>query len=401
MSGCDAPDAKPPVWPDPPPGPLLDIVIRPANVDTINLGIRTSTVPIALGDDATLRWATLHDGRLIMGGRAGLFDIQTNTVVQTSSIPVRDLAVDETYGFIVSNAEGLHVYDGLLLQSQLDETLKDEEIRVLMSRGDEMWLAGDTGVHRLENKILHSFDGMNDIVDLLSFEDGSIVAESSIDGFHVLRADDGDWKMQSLSEELTLSEVVPGFDDRIIGIEQATGNLVERVIRARDDAAVWRRVALTRDVKDPGATDIETMAVDPTTGFVWLIQKDVLSRIETGRVVQMARPAELGAVLKAEVSDDGALWLNDGVFVFRVGNEGPPISYAEQIKPFSDQNCQRCHAPMVGVSTTILDSYEDWKNNIDNVIFQLESMRMPTDQQTIIGGSRDLARKWRDGGMRP
>jgi hypothetical protein len=208
----------PVVWPDPPPGPVLDIVIRPASVDTINLGIRTSTVPIALGDDATLRWATLDDGRLIMGGRAGLFDIQTNTVVQTSSIPVRDLAVDETYGFIVSNAEGLYVYDGFVLPSQLGETLVNEEISVLMSRGDEMWLAGDTGVHRLENKILHTFDGMNDIVDLLSFEGGSIVAESSTDGFHVLRSDTEDWEVQSLSEELTLSEVVPGFDDRIMQI---------------------------------------------------------------------------------------------------------------------------------------------------------------------------------------
>ena len=239
-----------------------------------------------------------------------------------------------------------------------------------------------------------------DVSRIFGFVGSSVVVRTSSGTYDVLRSDSDQWTRQSMSSELALSGLVPGVDDRLIGIERETQRVVERVQRPRDGATVWRRVALSTEVDDPGAL-ATTVAVDPNVGFVWVVGSSTLTRIESSRAVTMARPAALEDVKRAAVTDDGALWLYDGSSLHRIGEAEPPPSYETHIKPFAERNCSRCHAPMLGVSTLVLNGQDDWVANIDKIVQQVEASLMPADQQPLIGGNADLPRRWRDGGMRP
>lgn len=161
------------------------------------------------------------------------------------------------------------------------------------------------------------------------------------------------------------------------------------------DLVRYRPIALT-PTAEAGATSITGLVVDPSTGFVWAIGP-VLARLENGRTSLLVPPAELGVPTTITVTTDGALWLGDGARLVRIGNQGPPVTWAE-IEPFHQANCQRCHAPL-GTGHP-LETYEVWSSEIDAIVTAVEAGRMPQDGRALTGGTVELLRRWRADGLR-
>jgi hypothetical protein len=164
----------------------------------------------------------------------------------------------------------------------------------------------------------------------------------------------------------------------------------------------WRRVAGSVAAGDEGIDDVEAAAVDPATGALWVVRTSGLVRLDSadGHLSTMARPSPFGRVIAARVTLDGALWLSDGVALARVGHAGEPPGYADQVKAFSVANCDRCHSATAAVARLRLDTYADWSRNVDAIIAALDQARMPSDRRPLVGGTVELIRAWRDGGLR-
>ena len=75
------------------------------------------------------------------------------------------------------------------------------------------------------------------------------------------------------------------------------------------------------------------------------------------------------------------------------------MTYQADIAPFSETNCERCHAPLR--TARDLTTRETWLDNIDAAVDQMERGLMPLDGAALEGGDVSLLRRWRDGGLLP
>lgn len=365
-------------------------------MQTLTFGAETLALPPALAG-APVHFGIKDDGRILVGGPAGLYAIGGTGTASVSSRAVLDVYESDAVGFLVATEEGVFVYDGTLLPSQLDDALDGDLVANFTPRGDELWFASQLRLYLLDGTGLYAFDEMLGVASLTTHAGGRIGVGTSSGAFSLMVPDGADWQRLDLEGEVDLDALAPS-DDRIFGV--VDGALLERLARPRDGAIVWRPVSLVEDDTDPGATGVTHLVVDPMSGAVWVLQPGLASRIDGDRVGTIALPS-LGAITSARVTMDGALWVSDSASLVRIGSDEPPLSFETHVKPFSDKNCARCHAPMLGISTLVLDSAEDWSANIDEIIRQVEEGRMPADAMPLIGGSADLPRRWLSGGMQP
>jgi hypothetical protein len=395
LAACDATGTAPPGETA---GPN---VVRPSAVDTIAVGLAEHVLPAALVDDATLHVAELSGVGALAGGRGGLFAVGESGLTEVDPQPVLAMVAVPGSGIVVATASGVRVWNGALADSELTAALEGRVVNALATRGEALWIATDRELLVLDAGVLSKFDAVTGIVELATSAGASdIVAKDAAGVVTVLReAAGGTFTLRALSAELqagvSMRAVVPGSGSRIVALD---GNALHERVAAGAEVVAWRPVALTTDEADTGATDIESIAVDPLTGAVWAIASASLVRLDHGRVSTLARPAAMSTVRAISVTLDGAVWVSDGATLRRFGNDGPPVTYAGELAVFSENNCERCHAPLKVAHP--LDSYEVWAAEIDRIILALEEERMPQDRAPLIGGTVELAKKWRADGLR-
>lgn len=82
----------------------------------------------------------------------------------------------------------------------------------------------------------------------------------------------------------------------------------------------------------------------------------------------------------------------------------PSVTYAVDMKSVVATNCSPCHIPSKGGNKKELDTYEDLKANIDNVIQRIQLNPtdrgfMPFKHDKLSDSTIAIFTKWRDAGM--
>ena len=369
---------------------------RPEHVGAVSLGLSEHTLPAPLANDPTLSVAYAGAFTLV-GGAGGLYELTGSGFMAIDAAAVSAMApFDGT--LVIANSGGLHIFDGSLSASPLNDALGAVTINALATRGAQLWIGTTGGLYVFESGRLTLFTDTMSVNNVWTFTDGADVVVQTTDGrFQILRLNDTAWSVQDISDEGDLAWVLPAANGRTIGL--IGDALVERV---NIDAQVgWLPLAVSAQADASGAEGIHLLAIDPTTGAVWAVGA-ALTRIEAspGRQSTLARPSGMGTVVAAVVTSDGALWTSDGSTLRRQGSAGEPVSFAGQVAGFSQTSCNGCHVPL-GVAPMPLETYEEWVLFVDKSITRLEDQTMPPAGSVLSGGSADLVRRWRDDGLRP
>lgn len=373
--------------------PAADTVVRPSRIDALDVAVQTHALPDGLRDDATLSIAALDGGVTLIGGAAGLYTLDGTGFREVAGGAVTGLAVTEE-GTVVGRSDGLHIYDGDLTLSPLSERLGGGVTAVAL-RGTELFLGTDEALFLLADGGLYAFDELGAVRQIAASADNRTLIVDRDDETLRLKEEDGVWSRHALTSEVALDAVVPAGPDRIFAA--AVGLLVERV--SLEDGAAWRPVALTAEKEDTGASGIEAISVEPASGRLWVVTRDSVARLYGDAVALRERPPGLGAALAARATRDGAVWISDGTNLVRVGSDQPPVTWSDDVRAFSADNCERCHIPL-GVGHP-LDTYEAWTAEVDRIIDALEQERMPQDGAVLVGGTADLIRRWKADGLLP
>jgi hypothetical protein len=384
------------VVPPPNPPPVQgDEVIRPTAVETLALAVEEHSLPPELQNDDTLSVAHLEGLGVLVGGTAGLFFLGTTGFEPLDASPVHALATMEPSGVLVASDRGLLIWNGALAESSLNAALSTEVVLAMATRGGDLYLGTASALWLLSAGELFQFTELTNVKSIdasLGANDIVVTREGAISG---LRKEGADWILRTLSDEIGMSRAVPGSDDRIVSLENG---LIKLRVAIGEDGVSWYPISLSLEASDAGATGVEILAVDPITGAVWAVDANAIVRIDHARVGKITRPAGMTAPRSIAVTADGAVWISDGITLRRFGNEGRPITFAENIAVFSQNNCERCHAPLKVAHP--LDTYEAWAAEVDRIIDALETRRMPQDGAALVGGTVDLVRRWRDEGLR-
>jgi ligand-binding sensor domain-containing protein len=323
-----------------------------------------------------------------VGGAAGLFQQTTSGFESVSETPVVGLVGFSDIVF-VANDDGLFIWDGTLRAAALGQSVEGSPTSVARD-GDDLWVATDQGLYLLSGEELSAFASLASAGLISGCGDSDDVIVALDGGLRILRSDGSAWVVVDVSDE-PATTMVPAAGGRIFGEE--SGVLRERI--SVDDGVAWRPVALTTSAADGGASGVDALLADPVTGATWVAQADVISRLTGADVGTVDRPA-LGALTLATVTSDSALWLGDGVSLVRIG-EQRVVTWDGEIAEFNANNCTRCHQTD-GIGRP-LETKESWVNEVDQIIDAIENERMPQDGAALVGGTADLVRQWKEGGL--
>jgi hypothetical protein len=371
-------------------------VLHPTRAESISLE------RLALGLDRAwegpLRVAS-HSGRTVVGGRQGLFERSGTDLRPVDGTPVNDVAAFGDAGLIVARDDGLFVFDGVLRRSPITDLLPGGAFRALAVRDDELWIGSDAGLFFFSDGNVAQL-GERPIREISSFQRGIEVVARTADDHHLAyRFDFPSWFLRDLSDEGLFDHVLPLSSRRILG---TTARILMQRIDLPAGRAVWRDVSLDIDPSAPGEDTVEAMALDPESGAAWVVMPRGLFRVDAAvdHVSRLDRPTGLGPVTSADVSDDGALWLGDGVGIWRVGDAEGAVSWAERIAPLSRDSCNECHKRL-GTAPMTLETYEAWVFFAEKIVERMAADTMPPAGSPLIGGDVALVRRWKDGGLRP
>ena len=383
--------------PPPPPPPTAPEIIRPELVEAISLELVEHTLPAALAQDASLT-VTASSGVTLVGATSGLYTLDSTGFTQVHPSAVASMVAFEGLR-LVANAQGLYVHGSTLTRSPINDALEQRTVTALAVQGRTLWIGTNQGLYAFEAGQLSSFDDSVSVASISTFEGASLVSVTLTDGaHHIFRDESGQWTRQVADAEVMLDRVVAGAGARAIG--SAGGDLVQRVSLA-DDQLVWRPVATDSGDMSSGATSVEALATDPTSGAVWSVGAVNIDRLEiTGdRVSKIGRPVGLGPVIATSVTHDGALWLTDGATLRRIDSSGGPVTFSNAVSAFSKANCESCHVDL-GRAPMALVSYDDWVRWVDALITRVENNTMPPGGTGVTMGTVDTLRQWRADGLR-
>ena len=365
-----------------------DHLIRPSAVQMVAL----EATEHAFSSEGDLSVASLPNGLTLLGGSAGLFELQSQGPTLIDPTPILGLAALDDL-IAVARPDGLFVFDGSLAESPINDVLEGVAITALASDGSALFIGTDAALWRLFDGTLESFDDLLSVTAIDTFVAADQVVVTADGHPVILRPDAEGWLVQDLFDEGP-DRVVPGPGGRLFALFGDA--LSERVDLS--DAVSYRPVAVTM-TDEVGATGVLALTVDPTTGFVWVVDREAAYRIETaeGRVSFVPRAA---TEIASATASSGALFVSDGAMLARIGNEGPPLRFDDTIRSFADQNCARCHGSGIGVAHE-LASLAQWTDEIETIIQQLEAGTMPQDGQPLRGGTIDTVKRWQADGFLP
>jgi hypothetical protein len=377
-------------------GPQDLPVLRPTQMQVLSLEYTSIENGSALSTSGRL--AVGRSGPLaIVGGDSGLYEITSSGLKLIDAQPVSAITDFGTSGLVVANADGLFLFSGSLHRSPISDALGTAKITALATRDTQLWIGTDLGLYVYENEMLHSFDETMNVLSVQTFSGNSDVVIKTVAGFEVYRLIDNAWTRLSLDQEITISELAPSTNGRLLGL--SAGSLLQRV-ELEEDKAVWRALSTTTVENDPGARGVDAIVSNPSTGAVWIIEAATLSRIDPneGSVSNLARPNTISSVQSAAVSSDGSLWIYDGAKLHELGQSGELITYST-ISAMSEASCNGCHKSTLGTAPMSLETYMDWTGIIDKIIQRLDEQTMPPSGTDLVGGTADTVRQWKALGM--
>lgn len=383
--------------PTDPTTPAAPQIVRPTLVDTVSLGLIEEALPAALTNDTSISVAYNNQVTLV-GGARGLFELTSTGFSEVDTDAVAAI-VAYADSLVVANASGLYIYDGDLAQSPITDSLTGT-INALAVRGTELWIGTTAGLYLFTNDELSSFDSTMAAKSLATFTGSSDIVVTTVAGqLEAYRHDGTNWIRRDLSTEGALDAVVPAAGGRMVG---TSGGMLLTRVSIEAGKAGWQGQAIDSAPEAEAATGVQAIASDPTTGAVWAVDAAAMYRIEsTGvSISKLQRPPSMGAVTAANVTSDGAIWLSDGTTLRRVGSAGEPVSYAKNIAPLSETNCNSCHFTPLGTGPMSLETLDQWLLFIDKSIVRVEDGTMPPSGP-LTGSDADLVRRWKADGLRP
>lgn len=356
--------------------------------------LSTSTLPVMRFDGRPGdRVVAAHDAALgdLVGGTAGLFLAAGGALTALADDPVLGLAATAPRTIVVATADGVSVFAGALEASPLSAALAGAAPRALAADPEGLWLSAGAGLYRyrFDDERLERLPGLG-APDALSAHAGTgqLVAGAA----RLIAPDGGAFRVTDLSAERALDAAFALGDGTVLGV--AGGALLRRVPLDGGRVA-WRPQAL--EPGGPPTLDVEAAGQDPVRGAVWIATSQALFRLDGPRVTRQPRPDGLGPAARLTVDELGAVWIDDGARLTRVGGDAAPVTWQGAISAFAEDNCARCHG---GLGTARpLDDYETWTTEIDAILRALEEGRMPLDGAPLLGGTVDTVRRWKEDGL--
>ena len=366
-------------------------VVTPASVEDLDLDLSQLILPAELGSSDLSIAQSLTLGTAA-GGPNGFFLLGAGGFEQIDPSPINGIVNLEGTGFLIGRADGLRIWDGALKGTTLDDAIAEAPVMALATRGSEVWIATEDDLFLFDGQELLSFSIKG--VEAIETFAGSRDVLLGGDTMSILRKEAGEWTLAEMIDE-PVDGALPASGDRILGL--SGGALMER-IDAGEDQVVWRKVSLSSEENDQGASDVESITTDPGNGDLWIATSTKIVKL-TGADVSIAqKPEGMGEVIRALVSSDGVAWFSDGESLWSAGDDENVITFTTHIEPFSDNNCSRCHPAENGIGHPIA-SFEQWTAEAEEILNQLETGAMPADGSALVGGSADLVRRWIEGGL--
>lgn len=381
--------------------------LEPTQIDdNTQLKVKPYTLPEGLkGEDFVTIYTSASVGTLI-GTKVGLYrvDDTAGTLTLVNKGAVVGIAAWSDGSVVVARPDVLQLWDGTLQPTQLHKQLDGSPITTLFARKDgELWIGTENRLWRLEGDKLSHFDPLGGVRWLSALFDADTLLLQDMQGnFLALREENKEWyKLAFADEQQNLEQIAPVSGAKFWGLREGQLWLRKPQEGSQSQVAWWPfRIQADQDGKETKA--VEAIVLDPKFGQTWTITAGDFFRISETRALRVKRPAELTGKVSPLVSNDGVLWAAGASKVYRIGQDGPVITYAKHIQPFFDKNCTRSNCHNEGGSAfPPLTTYAVAKAKVNRIITLLEQKRMPADKRPLEGGDVQLIRRWLEGGLLP
>lgn len=372
-------------------GEEQDFVIRPSNVETLSLSQSTYQHELGISPHAVASSIALGT---MLAGDTGLYQLNTSGITAIDENPIVGLA---TYGdsFIYATQSSISIWDGVMVDSGLNDFFTDPQFTGLAVFGEEIWIATTQSVFLHQSTGMIEFPDLSNVVHFSSFASSEQIVLSGSDGStYLIEYSNGDYFGQSLADE-SISKALIGTQNSILAHDN--GALIQRLPGITADTVSWHPVALTTNEEDPGEQGVLQMLSDPQTGATWLRTESGLKRLQQDRVYTMELPSADAMLIG--VADDASVWLSDNSAVYKLEGDSEPVTFAGNISAFNETNCAECHAP--GGPAHEIHTYEQWVAEIDEIIEAIESGTMPAGGNELKGATVQLLYQWMEDGLRP
>ncbi len=372
-------------------GEEQDFVIRPASTDTLSLSQSTYQHELGISPHAVASSTALGT---MLASDTGLYQLNTSGISAIEENPIVGLA---SYGesFIYATHSSVSIWDGVMIDSGLNNFFTDPQFTGLAVFGEDIWIATAQSVFLHQNTGMIEFPNLSNVTHFSSFASSNQIALSGSDGSsYLIEHSNGDYYGQSLANE-PISKALIGSQNSILAHDN--GALIQRLPGATENTVSWHPVALTTDEQDPGEQGVLQMLSDPQTGATWLRTTSGLKRLQQDRVYTMELPSTDAMLIG--VADDASVWLSDNSAIYKLEGDSEPVTFAGNISAFSETNCAECHAP--GGPAHEIHTYEQWVAEIDEIIEAIESGTMPAGGNELKGATVQLLYQWMEDGLRP
>lgn len=337
-------------------------------------------------------WTPEH-GRLI-GDSTGLYQLGTEPT-QLSTEAVWDLVGLGEQGLLLAGQTGLEVYDSARQASPLQDNLGEVMIRHLSQGEDALWLGGTDGLFRLREGRLASMGELL-LVDLTAIDGNQALVHELGAAPMIISEVDGQLKTAIIDLPEGMTQLAVPTSQRY---HARNGEGWWVTLDNEASGSTWQGLSLSPEGNSP-VTDLWNLVADPSTGGVWALTSDQIIFLQGDLLTVMDKPADIGRPYRAVVDRYGSLWLLCGPSspVIRIGGpQDSVVTWEGRIDSFNRANCQECHDGTGGERN--LSGVSQWRENVDQIIDAVASQRMPQNGNPLVGGSVDLLRRWKAGGM--
>lgn len=304
--------------------------------------------PGAVEDGIEVVWSANARGLVAVG--------ETSTgwapVLSLEGVTTTSLAVDAAGVLVASTDEGLLVRrDG----GWAAWSLPDHDLRVLANVGSSgLWVVGNDGVWWTDGT---RFEVLSDLPQDATLPDGA----RSVDGAGRLL----------LAGEGALYRVAHTPTVAVVGVRNLASIDGETTVSAQTTPVTGlKSVSMVVDKAPLQVTD-GAATLDP---FAFL--DDATHHLEA-----------------TAAWEDGSVGV--GSLDFTVGAVGA-ATWTDNVEPLFEARCAKCHA---GSTVTRLDSAEAWQSNVDQILDDVTSKRMPLGGPALSGGEISVIRAWQEGGF--
>lgn len=381
--------------------------MKPKVWGSLQLGSRSYPLPEGMKDDPTFVM-TLMGKDIWIGGKAGLFRWSNGAFSKFNTEPVVGLAVWEvekgSTGLLIARPSGLFLlYKQTIAPSSLNYKLKEkEEVRVLASRNaNDLWIGTNQGLRQYKGGKFLSFPNFKDVTSIYTYPNAKELVVKAGSSIVVMREDGDSWNTKALESEVKdhkMDQIMPWKDGQFWGISKDTLYFRKKT----DDSAAWWPFRLRKGKDASKDWTPQAITFDPGAGAMWVWAKEGVLRLDEAEARELALKEKPNSMQFFRVGADTALWMSDGKSLIRVGQEGPPVTYANDVKPFMEQSCLKCHKQGGIAEFLKLDTYDLVRKSITRMIFRIESKEtpMPPPPDQLVGGDAETLRRWIQGGYR-